>query len=178
MGLLWWLSGKEPACNAGDMGSIPGSGRSPGAGHGNSLQYSCLGNPMDWGVWLAIVHRVAKSWTCLKWQHTRMQCNNCPYTLYTYICLHICMCEYITFILIGLSKLTGVKLKFWIFLALMEQVAEFLGCGPWANCPLVSHCESSYLFIELILSLYLSHKFLLRCWWKVNIPFAKEGQNV
>ena len=92
-------------------------------------------------------------------EHTRMQCNNCPYTLYTYICLHICMCEYITFILIGLSKLTGVKLKFWIFLALMEQVAEFLGCGPWANCPLVSHCESSYLFIELILSLYLSHKF-------------------
>ena len=66
MGLLWWLSGKEPACNAGDMGSIPGSGRSPGAGHGNSLQYSCLENPMDRGAWQAMVHRVAKSWTCLK----------------------------------------------------------------------------------------------------------------
>ena len=37
MGLLWWLSGKEPACNAGDMGSIPGLGRSPGEGNGNLL---------------------------------------------------------------------------------------------------------------------------------------------
>ena len=46
-GLPWWLSGKESACNAGDLGSIPGSGRSPGGGHGKSLQYSCLENPMD-----------------------------------------------------------------------------------------------------------------------------------
>ena len=42
-----WLSGKESACNAADMGSIPGSGRSPGVGNGNPLQYSCLENPMD-----------------------------------------------------------------------------------------------------------------------------------
>ena len=48
--------GKESACNAGDPGSIPGSGRSPGGGHGNSLQYSCLDNPMDRGAWRAIVH--------------------------------------------------------------------------------------------------------------------------
>ena len=47
--------GKEPACNAGDSGSIPGSGRSPGEGNGNPLQYSCLGNPMDRGDWWAIV---------------------------------------------------------------------------------------------------------------------------
>ena len=43
--------GKESACNAGDMGSILGSGRSPGGGHGNPLQYSCLKNPMDRGAW-------------------------------------------------------------------------------------------------------------------------------
>ena len=42
-GLLWWLSGKEPACNVGDIGSIPGSGRSPGEGNGEPLQYSCHG---------------------------------------------------------------------------------------------------------------------------------------
>ena len=42
-----WLSGKESTCNAADMGSIPGSGRSPGVGNGNPLQYSCLENPMD-----------------------------------------------------------------------------------------------------------------------------------
>ena len=56
--------GKEPACNVGDardMGSIPGSGRSPGAGHGNPLQYSCLENPMDRGAWWATVHGVAES---------------------------------------------------------------------------------------------------------------------
>ena len=47
MELSWWLSGKEPAYNVGDVGSIPGSGRSPGKGNGNSLQYSCLGNTMD-----------------------------------------------------------------------------------------------------------------------------------
>ena len=55
---------KESACNLGDLGSIPGLGRSPGGGHGNSLQYSHLKNPMDrGGAWLATVHRVAKSQT-------------------------------------------------------------------------------------------------------------------
>ena len=48
---------------AGDKGLIPGSGRSPGAGNGNPLQYSCLGNPMDRGAWWTIVHRVAKGCT-------------------------------------------------------------------------------------------------------------------
>ena len=51
----------ESACSAGDRGSIPGSGRSPGEGHGNPLQYSCLENPMDRGAWWATVHGVAKS---------------------------------------------------------------------------------------------------------------------
>ena len=50
-GLLGWLSGKEFACNAGDVGSIPGSERSPGGGNGNPLQYPCLENPMDGGAW-------------------------------------------------------------------------------------------------------------------------------
>jgi len=53
--------GKESACHAGDLGSIPGSGRSPGGGHGNPLQFSCLENPMDRGAWQATVHGVAKS---------------------------------------------------------------------------------------------------------------------
>ena len=46
-----------------DVGSIPGSGRSSGEGHGNPLQYSCLENPMDRGAWRAIIHGIAKSWT-------------------------------------------------------------------------------------------------------------------
>ena len=57
--------GKASAYNMGDPGSIPGSGRSPGEGNGNPLQYSCLENPMDAGAWLATVHGVAKSRTWL-----------------------------------------------------------------------------------------------------------------
>ena len=51
---------KESTCNVGDLGSIPGSGRSPGEGNGNPVQYSCLGNPMDRGAWWATVHGVAE----------------------------------------------------------------------------------------------------------------------
>ena len=53
---------KNPPANAGDMGSIPGLGRSPREGNGNPLQYSCLGNPMDRGARWATVHGVIKSW--------------------------------------------------------------------------------------------------------------------
>ena len=52
---------KESACNAGDAGSIPGLGRSPGEGNGNPLQYCCLGNPMDRGAWQVTILGVAKS---------------------------------------------------------------------------------------------------------------------
>ena len=64
---------KNMAANAGDVrdvGSIPGLGRSPGGGHGNPLQYSCLENPMDRGAWWATVHGVAQS-------QTRMQSDSC-----------------------------------------------------------------------------------------------------
>ena len=57
---------KVSACNVGDLGSIPGSGRSTGEGNGNPFQYSWLENPMDGGAWWATVHRVAKSLTRLR----------------------------------------------------------------------------------------------------------------
>ena len=60
---------KNPPANGGDVrdrGSVLRSGRSPGAGHGNPLQYSCLENPMDKGAWQAAVHRATKSWARLK----------------------------------------------------------------------------------------------------------------
>ena len=72
--LLRWLRGKESACNAGvagDAGSIPGSGRSPGGGNGNLLSYSCLKSPMDRGTWRVIVHGVTKSQIWLRdWAQT------------------------------------------------------------------------------------------------------------
>ena len=55
IGLSQWLSGKESTCNAGDTGLITGSGRFPGGGHSNPLQYFCLENPMDRGAWQATV---------------------------------------------------------------------------------------------------------------------------
>ena len=63
LGFLGGSSIKDSACNAGDSGSIPGLGRSPREGNGNTVQYSCLENPMDRVAWQTIVHWVAKSWT-------------------------------------------------------------------------------------------------------------------
>ena len=69
---------ESPPADTGDVrgaGLIPGSGRSPGGGPGDPLQYSCLENPMDRGAWWAMVRRVAESWTRLKWlttHHTAM----------------------------------------------------------------------------------------------------------
>ena len=62
-GFLGGSDSKKSASNAGDPGSLPGLGRSPGEGNGNLLQYSCLGNPMDGGAWCATVHGAAKSHT-------------------------------------------------------------------------------------------------------------------
>ena len=67
---------KNPPANAGDIrdaGSIPGSGRSLGEGHGNPLQYSCLENRMDRGAWWATVHKVSKSRIRLKWLSTHAE---------------------------------------------------------------------------------------------------------
>ena len=66
MGFPGGSDSKESACNAGDPGSIPGSGRSPGEGNGYLHQYSCLENSMDGGAWQDTVHGVTKSQTRLR----------------------------------------------------------------------------------------------------------------
>jgi len=60
---IFGSDGKESACNTGDLGSIPGSGRPSGEGNGYPLQYSCPENPMNRGAWQTTVHGVEKSWT-------------------------------------------------------------------------------------------------------------------
>ena len=70
MGLPSGSDSKACICNAGDPSSVPRSGRSPGEGHGNPLQYFCLGNPMNRGAWSAMVHGIKKSHT---WWATNTQ---------------------------------------------------------------------------------------------------------
>ena len=85
---IWGFPGgsvvKNPPANAVDTGdavSIHGSGRSPGGGNGNPLQYSCLENPTDKGAWWAALHAVAKSWT---WQSTHTQTHMCNWITLLY----------------------------------------------------------------------------------------------
>ena len=76
-------SGKEPVCQYRrhrGAGLIPGSWRSPGRGHGNPLQYSCLENPMDRGAWWAIVHRLAVRHNWSNWTHARTRTHTHTHT--------------------------------------------------------------------------------------------------
>ena len=70
---------KTLSANAGDTGSIPGLGRSPGGGNGNPIQYSCLGNPMDRGAWRATVHGVTKESDMTEQLSTQDICINISY---------------------------------------------------------------------------------------------------
>ena len=80
---------KNLPANVGDVGSIPGSGRSPEGGNGNPLQYSCLKSPMDRGAWQATVHRVAKSWTWLSHLAHRLIDDEACRRVFTLVVIHL-----------------------------------------------------------------------------------------
>ena len=105
---------KVSACNAGDLGSIPGSGGSPGEGNGNPLQYSCLENPMDGGAWWATVHGVAKSWT---------QLSDFTFTFHFSIDLELL---FNTFILNLIAKIQELQIKITILAFVFTYVATFI----------------------------------------------------
>ena len=89
---LGWAS-PVSACSAGDAGdtgSIRGSGRSPGGGHSNPLHYSCWENPMDRGAWWITVHGVTKSWIKMKQLSTHTQIQGCVYLFELEFSLDIC----------------------------------------------------------------------------------------
>ena len=90
--LPWQLSSKESTCNAGDtgdLGLIPGPGRSHRGGHGNPLQYSCLENLLDRGAWWVTVHMVTESWTRLKWLSTLTETLTTGFALDMFLGFHL-----------------------------------------------------------------------------------------
>ena len=104
---------KKPPANEGDArdtGSNPGSRRSPGEGHGNPLQYSCLGNPMDRGAWRAIAHGVTNSQTQLS-TNTHAHTNTCT-CVYTYICVYTYVCVDMYTITHTHTHMTGNEVEF------------------------------------------------------------------
>ena len=105
----WWPSGKQSACNAGEVDLISGSGRSSGERNSNPLQYSCMGNPMDKGVWQTTVHGVAKNWTPLSdyHQHIQWEFYQRVDVLYSYILVIIFSYEE-QFIILNSKVITGL----------------------------------------------------------------------
>ena len=112
VGLPCSSNGKESACNAGELCSIPGSGRSPGEGNGNPFQYSCLGNLMDRRTWQAFVHGVHKE------SDMTEQLPVSP-THTTYIGMHMyCLENFLALIyrpLIPTLLLANLKIEIWVY---------------------------------------------------------------
>ena len=85
---------KNPPAGVGDVGLIPRLGKYSIRGHGNSLQYSCLENPMDRGAWWSTVHGVTKSRTQLSDSMHAISCNGGKFEKNTYVCVCLCVCIY------------------------------------------------------------------------------------
>ena len=134
-GLPWCPVVKNTPANAGDMGSVPGSGRSPGEGSSNSLQYSCLGNPMNRGAWRVAALGVAKSPT---------QLSNWAYTCF----LH-------TYFIERFLTWMGVEFHQMLFLCLLRWT-----CGFFLS---FCQCGVSHWLICIWLTILLSQG--LKCIW-------------
>ena len=140
--------GKGSTYNAGDTGSIPGSGRSPGGGHGNPLQYSCLENPKDGGAWLATSHGVAKSCTWLK-ELTHTHTHTASLGGRTGWCLYLTAS-------IFLSETGGVGVISWVWEA-----------GQWE----MRGAGMKLLSLEMKTTAYQSSQARLRALLKVRTEF-------
>ena len=115
-GLPGGLVVKNLLSNAGDVSSIPGSGRSPGVGNSNPLQYSCLESSMNRGAWWATVHGVAKSWTWLSnWIHI-YRCF--LYSIYTTSLITV----WSIYSVLGPTVLSEIKKKIFITVELIYNV--------------------------------------------------------
>ena len=124
---------KNLPADAGDVGSIPGSGRSPGEGTGNPLQYSCLENTIDREAWWAMVYGIAKSQTGLSTQHKTKKNSPClDLTLALLFCYHLNHQLYYLTSLIHFSPTDYGFLIFWLFwLPLPSFSLSSVSSSPW-----------------------------------------------
>ena len=168
---------KNSPVNAEDAHWIPESGRSPGEGHSNPLQYACLENPMDRGAWWATVRSVAKSWTRLKQLHTHtfhftyiyinVQC--------VYIHIHVYICTHHIFFIHSSSGghlgyfhisaiLNNAFMNIGVLVFFQISVFVFFGCTPRSG--ILHHTAvlflvfwgNSTLFSTVIAQIYISNQ--------------------
>ena len=131
---------KESACNAGDPGLTPRSGRSPGEGNGNPLQYCCLENPMDRGAWWATVHGVAKSQTQLSnWVYMQRPLMYWPGSYLSHFQFHSCHHLLVTPIQVLAFSSTGKTNTFGNqfpnhFSSLLNFKKHFMCLAPYLDC--------------------------------------------
>ena len=126
MGFPSGSDGKASTCNAADLGSIPGPGRSPGEEIGYPLQYSCLENLMNRKVWWARVHGVTKSWTQLSNQHLCVCVCIYIYVLYIYICfIHTHICTALKLLVISSPILWQTAYLLFFFILSGEKPPEY-----------------------------------------------------
>ena len=153
--LLWWLIGKESACKAGDIGVIPGLGRSPREGNGNPLQYSCLETPLDRGAWWATVHggcKKSQTWLVTK-QQKRMIISDKP----QYLCAHLMKGKFPAFSLLlevcyQINVSHTQKWETWYFCGCFQLGLAFPYC-----CQL--RTRASELLRDFVLSCFFSLLF-------------------
>ena len=171
----------NPPANAGDMtevGLIPGLGRYPGEGHGNPLQYSWLENPVDRGAWWAIVHRVMKSQTQLKWLSTK--CSYANFLLF--VCLKYSILNFSFMQQLSVTLFPSATIWFRIHCCCVSvdklclTICEPIDCClPWdfldKNTGVNCHFHLQGLFSTQVLNQYLLH------WQEDSLPLSDQGSH-
>ena len=171
----------NPTANAGDMtevGLIPGLGRYPGEGHGNPLQYSWLENPVDRGAWWAMVHRVMKGQTQLKWLSTK--CSYANFLLFVCLKHSILNFSFMQQLSVPLFPSATIWFRIHCCCVLVDKlcltICEPMDCClPWdfldKNTGVNCHFHLQGLFSTQVLNQHLLH------WQEDSLPPSDQGSH-